>query len=81
MARQENFSSPPYFIEGISSTKFLLFYLSTISFPCKNITVIHHGKKWFSLPRHDYKATKTDSEFKMKIKSWKGFEFTRHICF
>ena len=27
-----------------------------------------------------YKAAKTDHEFKMKIKCWKGFECTCRIC-
>ena len=34
---------------------------------------------WNQLPGQ-YKAAKTDHEFKMKIKSWKGFECTCHIC-
>ena len=34
---------------------------------------------WNQLPDH-YKASKTDHEFKIKIKSWKGFECTCRIC-
>ena len=33
---------------------------------------------WNQLP-NQYKAAKTDNEFKMKIKSWKGFECTCRI--
>ena len=33
---------------------------------------------WNQLP-DQYKAAKTDDEFKMKVKSWKGFESTCHI--
>ena len=40
---------------------------------------------FFSIPlvigiSDQYKAAKTDNEFKMKIKSWKGFECTCRIC-
>jgi len=34
---------------------------------------------WNQLPGQ-YKAAKTDNEFKMKIESWKGFEYTGRIC-
>ena len=34
---------------------------------------------WNQLP-YQYKAAKTDHKFKMKIKSWKGFECTCRIC-
>ena len=34
---------------------------------------------WNKLP-DQYKAAKTDNEFKMKIKSWKGSECNCHIC-
>ena len=34
---------------------------------------------WNQLP-NQYKAAKTDHEFKMKIKRWKGFECTCRIC-
>ena len=40
---------------------------------------------FFSIPldiviSDQYKAAKTDHEFKMKIKSWEGFECTCRIC-
>ena len=34
---------------------------------------------WNKLP-DQYKAGKTDNEFKMKIRGWKGFECTCRIC-
>ena len=34
---------------------------------------------WNQLP-YQYKAAKTDNEFKMKVKNWKGYECTCHIC-
>ena len=34
---------------------------------------------WNQLP-YQYKAAKTDNEFKMKIRRWKGFECICRIC-
>ena len=47
----------------------------------KRVTFIKgkHNLDWNQLP-DQYKAAKTGHEFKMKVKSWKGFECTCRIC-
>ena len=47
---------------------------------CGNELLSFRGSIIWNQLRDQYKAAKTGNEFKMKIKSWKGFECTCRIC-